>query len=135
VTSDYLRTPSIINIIIAIPFVAMAAIQYNDPDPLYWFVAYAGTAWVVATSGTRLGNHTITSIALGLVGAGLLISAPGFLDYLASGSLASIAGSMQGPHAHVEPAREFLGLLIALAALLHYARRSGRAPDHSLLDS
>jgi hypothetical protein len=31
VTSDYLRTPSIINIIIAIPLVAMAAIQYNDP--------------------------------------------------------------------------------------------------------
>lgn len=113
-----------INKIVAIVFIAIAAVQFNDPDPLYWIVVYAGTAWVAATAGSRFDRQATTLVVLGMAVAGLLIAAPGFVAYLASGAPLTIANGMD-EQPYVEPAREFLGLLLALAALLWYARRPG----------
>lgn len=112
--------------VLAIPatvlFAWMAAIQLNDPDPLYWFPVYGGVAMttLAAVFGRRLPRFTL--VMLGAVVAGLLIAAPGFADYLRSADWAALFGRMSPDRPYVESAREFLGLAIAGCALLPLLR-------------
>lgn len=108
----------VVEFIAALLLLVMAAVQFNDPDPMYWIVVYGAAAWVVASHAFGRATGDIASIVLGLIIAGLMIAAPGFWDYIRSGDLASISGEMAGSSSFVESAREFLGLIIALAALL-----------------
>ena len=106
-------------------FILFAALQLNDPDPLYWFLVYAAVAVVAAAAvvGRRLPRFAL--VTLGAVIAGVLIAAPGFVDYLQSGDWSSIAEHMNDEEPYIEQGREFVGLLIAAAALLLLIRRSG----------
>ena len=106
-------------------FILFAALQLNDPDPLYWFLVYAAVAVVAAAAvvGRRLPRFAL--VTLGAVIAGVLIAAPGFVDYLQSGDWSSIAEHMNDEEPFIEQGREFVGLLIAAAALLLLIRRSG----------
>ena len=103
-------------------FAVMAGIQWNDPDPLYWFSVYAAVSLVMAgaVAGYRMPRFAL--VVLGAVIAGLLIAAPGFVDYLRSADWASIGGRMRMDRPYIESAREFLGLLMAAAALLLLTR-------------
>ena len=62
-------------------------------------------------------------ITIGMIASGMIYAAPGFLDYLQAGNFSSITASMDGSLTYVEPAREFLGLLIALTIVGIYAQR------------
>jgi hypothetical protein len=106
-------------------FILMAALQLNDPDPLYWFLVYAAVAVVAAAA--VVGRHLprFALITLGMVIAGVLIAVPGFVDYLQSGEWGSIGEHMSDEAPYIEQGREFVGLLIAAAALLLLIRRSG----------
>ena len=106
-------------------FILFAALQLNDPDPLYWFLVYAAVAVVAAAAvvGRRLPRFAL--VTLGAVIAGVLIAAPGFVDYLQSGDWGSIAEHMNDEAPYIEQGREFVGLLIAAAALLLLNPRSG----------
>ncbi len=107
-------------------FIWMAALQLNDPDPLYWFLVYAAVAVVAAAAvlGRRLPRFAL--VTLGAVIAGLLIAAPGFVDYLQAGDWGSIAEHMNDEEPYIEQGREFVGLLIAAAALLLLTPRSSQ---------
>ena len=107
-------------------FILFAALQLNDPDPLYWFLVYAAVAVVAAAAvvGRRLPRFAL--VTLGAVIAGVLIAAPGFVDYLQSGDWSSIAEHMNDEEPYIEQGREFVGLLIAAAALLLLNPRSGQ---------
>lgn len=122
-TTAWYKTATIIATLI---FMWMAALQLNDPDPLYWFVVYAAVAVVAAAAvvGRRLPRFAL--VTLGAVTAGVLIAAPGFIDYLQSGNWGSIAEHMNDEEPYIEQGREFVGLLIAAAALLLLIRRSGQ---------
>lgn len=101
-------------------FAYMAWIQLNDPDPLYWIAVYSGSALVAVAAAFGRSSGFWTAILLGAVAAGMIIAAPGVLDYFAAGEFANI-GDMANA-SYVEPAREFGGLLIAFAFLI-YSRR------------
>lgn len=103
--------------LLAIFFLAMAALQFNDPDPAYWIAVYGGTAAVSLAAALGFHRRFWTALTIGGVLAGLLIAAPGTLDYLSSGNPGSIFGQMMDED-YIEPAREFFGLLICLAALV-----------------
>jgi hypothetical protein len=103
-------------------FFAIAAVQLNDADPIYWAAVYLIAAIVPAARVAGYQLPTTCKIAFGMVVAGLLISSPGFLDYLTSGDYAAIGGQMMVEKPYVESAREFLGLLIAAACVAFYAR-------------
>lgn len=108
--------------LVAAVFLLMAALQLNDPDPLYWVVVYTAVAAIPAARAFGQRLPTILLIACGMVLAGLLFSLPGFIDYLTSGDYASLGGAMMAEKPYVEPAREFLGLLIAAGCLMAYGR-------------
>jgi hypothetical protein len=108
---------------VALMFMAMAYVQLNDPDPIFWVAAYMSVSLVPLS---RLLNYQLISvfyIALGMCLAGLLISAPGFINYLSSQDYASIGGSMAEDKPYIEAAREFLGMLIGVICLMFYRIR------------
>ena len=111
---------------LAAAMAAFALLQLNDPDPLVWIVAYGLVAFSVAAPGRVLATRScwltggvLLALALGAV--------PGFVGWLLSGDPASIAGAMSPDQPHVEPAREFLGILIAAIVLVAFAPRRDRA--------
>lgn len=111
-------------------FLTMAVIQLNDPDPLYWFTVYAAVAGLAGSCFVGKHSAPVSRIALGMVLAGLLMSAPGAVDYMAAQDFSSIYGQMMAEKPYVEAAREFGGLAIAALYLLLVERwmlSAGRA--------
>lgn len=110
----------IVHAVVALFILTMGLIQFNDPDPAYWVTVYAVVAVIPAARifGRRLPKTSL--VAAGMVLSGLLIAAPGFIDYLTSGDYSSIGGKMMAVKPYVESAREFLGLVIAAAVLSVY---------------
>lgn len=102
----------------ALLFLTMAWLQLNDPDPLFWVVLYLAVAAVPVSR--LLGAHPpgLADVALGLCLGGVLISLPGFLDYLGSGDWAAIGGSMSADKPYIEAARECGGALMGVACVL-----------------
>ena len=108
-------------------FVAMlaviAALQLNDPDPVYWVAVYGLGAVVPLLHSFGRQAQFLSAVTIGMILSGLIYAAPGFREYLQSGDFGSITGPMDGPAWYVEPAREFIGLLIALTIVGYYAMR------------
>lgn len=118
----------ILNFTLAAVFFLFAALQYNDPDPLVWMLAYAavGTLCVLAALG---GHFKWVVLGLGLLLAGWMATmVPGVIDWVNDG-MPSITGAMKAETPHIEVMREFLGLLLALGALVHLWRLAQRHPD------
>ena len=112
-----------VHLVVVAVFAAMAAVQYNDPDPLYWIVVYGATAWVAGSAAYNQTSRLWSGIVIGLAAAGMLIAAPDFVDYLQSGDLGSLTGRMW-PGTFVEGAREFLGLSFATIVLIFYLNKT-----------
>lgn len=121
-----LHVLKILRYCLAAVMAAFALLQLNDPDPLVWVVAYGLVAFCVAAPpepdwaarGAWLTGGVLLTLALGAL--------PGFVDYVLSGDLGSIAAEMSPDQPHVEPAREFLGVLIAALILIGMRRQSAR---------
>jgi len=101
----------------------MAAIQFNDPDPIYWVTVYAVAA--IIPIGQLIGRRfpALWTLVMGMIIAGLLMSLPGFWNYLTADDFLSITREMLGDKPYVEYGREFLGLMIAALLLLPYRFR------------
>ena len=98
-----------------------AGLQYNDPDLAYWIIVYGLGASVPLLHALGRNSFFLPAVAIGMTLAGMLYSVGGFFDYLSAGDFASITGSMDGPNAYVEPAREFIGLAIQMGIVGWYA--------------
>lgn len=108
------------HLVAAVLLLVMAAIQLNDPDPMYWVTVYAVAA--IIPLGQLVGRKfpSLWTMAMGMIIAGLLMSLPGFWDYLTADDYLSITREMLGDKPYVEYGREFLGLLIAACLLMPY---------------
>jgi hypothetical protein len=100
----------------------MAYLQLNDPDPIYWVSVYSIVALIPASRGVSYRHATMTSFAFGMVIAGLLMSASGFIQYLLSADYSLIGGRMTIGRPYIEAAREFLGLCLATVCLVFYRK-------------
>lgn len=96
---------------------SVASIQFNDPDPVYWVAVYAATALVIAGNAAGRFSSFWSALVIGGALAGILLTTGGFGAYVVSGDLRSILGDMHPGKPYVEEAREFLGLVLAIAAL------------------
>jgi len=106
-------------------FVALLAVtallQLNDPDPVYWVLVYGLGASVPLLNAMNKPRQYLAALTIGMTISGMMYAAPGAVEYFQSGNWSSIAGSMDGPAAYVEPAREFIGLLMQLLVVGYYS--------------
>lgn len=107
--------------LLALMFLAFAAVQYNDPDPLLWIVIYV--AMVVLCTLAAFGIYPVkvmVVIAIAFI-VYMVILFPGLVDWINSSDRSLLfddLAKMQYPF--IEESREFLGLLICIVVLIGY---------------
>jgi hypothetical protein len=112
-----------LDLIFAAMLLVTAALQFNDPDPVYWVAAYGLGAAVAFLHAFGNRAEFLAALTIGMIVSGMIYAMPGFMAFLQAGDFGSITGSMDGPNVYVEPAREFIGLAIALAIVGSYSLR------------
>ena len=98
----------------AIVFIVMAGVQYNDPDPLRWMAIY-GMAALAALLFTFDKLHIAIPVVIGVVAISwALLLAP---DVIGKVSVGELFQSVQMQGQAVENGREMGGLLIVAACM------------------
>lgn len=120
--SPLTKVKKILNLTFFAVFSAFAFLQLNDPDTILWFSIYASVALLFLIS-TFI---SIPKFILWLFLLAILIYA-GFyfvylLDWLQTDNKEEIFGEMVYEKPYLEGSREFLGLLIAAAALFYLVK-------------
>jgi uncharacterized membrane protein len=110
----------IFNGILTILFILFAAVQFNDPDPIVWVIIYSAVAVISGFAVVGKYNKNVIVTVIGICIVWMLTLVPGVVDWIEEG-MPSITGSMKAESPYIEYLREFLGLFIALLALVfHY---------------
>lgn len=108
-----------LNIGLAILFALFAYVQLNDPDPAIWFFVYFIVALLALISAFR----PLPMLLLYVIFAGLVLFSglhfPYLVQWLVSEEPGDLFGEMSDDKYYIEGTREFLGLLIAIAAVVY----------------
>lgn len=108
-------------------FLAFAALQINDPDPVIWILIYGVMAVVCVMA---IFEYYPRKYLIGLAVIYALYSIvylPGVGEWLAQDDKAQLFDDLaKMEHPFIEESREFIGLLICLAVLAFYLIRSRR---------
>jgi hypothetical protein len=109
------RVLRILTTLMGVCFLAAAALQYNDPDPVQWMAVYgaAALACALALFGRARWWFSVGVAVVAAVWAATL--APGVIGHVAPRELFAEAG-MLAPA--VEEAREMLGLIVVAAWMI-----------------
>ena len=112
-------------VIIGVLFIVFAAVQYNDPDPWIWIIAYA-LVGIICLSAIK---YTIPKpLIFGLILLFTIATAcyvPLIMNWISDG-MPSILGEMKAATPHIEWMREFLGLLLSTITLF-WISKSGQS--------
>jgi len=107
-------------------FALFAYVQLNDPDPVIWFLVYGLVSLLFLISMFK----TVPEIVLYAVMAGLLIFSlfhvGYFFEWIISNDKSELFGKMVYEKPYIEGTREFLGLFIAIGALLYLRSASSK---------
>ncbi|MCI4668835.1 MAG: transmembrane 220 family protein [Bacteroidia bacterium] len=103
--------------LLAIIFGLFAYWQLNDKDPQLWVPIYGGVAILIGLNLFINVPRIIGILASVGLGIGMAFYIPGVIEWFQEG-MPSITGSMKAGSPYIENMREFLGLFLALAALL-----------------
>lgn len=117
------KSRKIINIVLFILFVLFALVQLNDPDPIIWFTIYGIVAFICLIANYK----KISKILLWVFIIALVIYStrhfPYFIDWFKIDHKEELFGEMVYEKPYLEGTREFLGLLIAVSALVYQLKR------------
>lgn len=108
--------PRTIKLFLVGVFVAFAAMNLNDPDPVPWILAYLAVAVLYGLSAFGRADRRVSGWLAVALAVWMLTMLPGVTSWVRAG-MPSIAATMQAEEPHIEVMREFLGLLIAVIAL------------------
>lgn len=117
----------ILHLMLCVMFLVFAGLQWNDPDPLPWALAYVAVA--VSCGLVAFGKRPkwwLWGLTIG-IGAWMLITLPAFLQW-AQGGFPNITGQMEDTRPIIEETREFLGLLITFLVMLSLVLPRQRQP-------
>jgi Transmembrane family 220, helix len=109
------------NLIFAIIFIAFAALQYNDPDPIVWasIYLYAVLLCIMAYRNKFNGGLYIFGISMYLIYAiYLFFDKNGVINWATVHHGENIAATMKAEQPWIEETREFGGLLMLIIVLL-----------------
>lgn len=111
----------VVKIVLSLMFLAFAAWQINDPDPILWIIVYG--AMMVVSIMTIFERYP-TGIMIVMAAGYLVLSIQyfdGFAEWLGSADRSLLFDDIaKMDHLYIEEAREFMGLLINIVALVLY---------------
>lgn len=107
----------ILQSIILLLLLAMVAVQYNDPDELFWVAVYGICALIPAIHLAKLDNVYLFGLAVLLCIYAAAISFGGVIEYMQHLQTESLLQPMSPDKLYLEQSREFFGALIALALI------------------
>lgn len=107
----------ILNILCALIFFAFAALNLNDPDPWSWVLAYGSVGVLFALAVFGRADRRVSGWLCVALGIWMCTMLPGMVDWLEA-DMPSIVEEMKATNPYIEEVREFLGLFIAVLALL-----------------
>ncbi len=119
----------IINWIICFVFLLFAYVQFNDPDPFVWVAVYGVVALLFALANFVKIPKIVTQGIILALGLFALFHAGFFYDWMLSKDKSELFGDMIYNKPYIEGTREFMGLLIAIGALMYLQNRSSKIPD------
>lgn len=106
------------NFIFALVLLFFAALQINDPDPLFWIGLYGIAALgPLLTLFGRPFNSAVFWLAIGYCLAGVAQTLGGGLEFLTHAGQEPLMQDMNPEKPYIEEAREVIGSLIGLAIL------------------
>lgn len=123
------------NLFLAALFFTFAGLQLNDnpEDVWFWLVIYFVIGILLAFAAFNKYNMWIILACTGAIVYQLFRLFPAFSSWISAGT-PSITGEMKAISPHVELVREFLGLLICLAALVYLYVRYSRIRKETPID-
>lgn len=107
----------ILNITLALGFFAFAALNLNDPDPIIWVAAYGSVGLLFALAAFGRADRRVSGWLCVALAMWMFTMWPGMLDWMEA-DMPTIVGEMKASDPHIEVVREFLGLFIAVFALV-----------------
>ena len=107
----------VLNILFALAFFGFAVVNVNDPDPLFWVLAYGSTGLLFALATFGRADRRISGWLCLALAIWMFTLLPGMADWVEA-DMPSIVEEMKASEPHIEVVREFLGLCIAVLALL-----------------
>ncbi len=114
----------IINWILCIVFLLFTYLQFNDPDPLIWVMVYGTVAVFFAVSNfIAIPKIVFYTLILGLILFSIM-HFDFFTTWLKSDDKSELVGDMVYEKPYIEGAREFMGLLIAIVALIYLVKQN-----------
>lgn len=116
-----------LSIFFALMFMAFAALQVNDPDPILWILIYGVMAVVSVMAIFDYYNRKLMTGLTVLFAAYMIILFPGVSEWLQQDNKSALFDDvMKMEYPYIEESREFLGLLICQVVLALYFFRSFR---------
>ena len=109
------------NIFFIMVFIASAALQYNDPDPVLWMSLYMMGAFICYRSMRKKYNPFVFLAALLIYipyAFYLFFNQDGVLSWYQEHDAENIAQSMQATKPWIEETREFFGLLLLISTTI-----------------
>ena len=110
-----------IAIISGIIFLVFTVVQFNDPDPLYWIFIYLLTAGFSFAAFFNRFYPKLMLLAIGMYLNAAFGLWAGVVEWFHSPDRSLLFDDIaKMQHIYIEEAREFLGLMMALAALIYF---------------
>lgn len=110
--------------IICVIFLLFAFVQLNDPDPAIWVIVYGMVAVLFGIGVFKM----IPKLLVYALMTGLFIFSmfhiQYFFDWISSSDKSALFGEMIYEKPYIEGTREFLGLMIAMAAMVYLLKTS-----------
>lgn len=103
-------------LLLALAFGYFAYLNLNDPDPLFWVLAYGATAVLFAFAAFGRADRRIIGWFTVALFIWMCTMIDGMVDWFRLGT-PSITEEMQATEPYIEVVREFLGLLIVVVSL------------------
>lgn len=116
-----------LSIFFALMFIAFAALQVNDPDPVLWILIYGVMAVVSVMAIFDFYNRKLLIALAVLYVVYMMILFPGVSEWFRQDDKSVLFDDvMKMEYPYIEESREFLGLLICQLVLTTYLFRAFR---------
>jgi hypothetical protein len=115
----------IVNLVLAVMFLAFAFVQINDPDPVLWILIYGAMAVICVMAAFNYYRTWAMFFLLGAFTIYAFLLLPGMREWLAQEDRSMLFDDIaKMQHPYVEESREFLGLMICMVVLVVQLIRS-----------